>query len=280
MDNGQLDLEKLSKSQMVLLTLFVSFMTSIATGIVTVSLMEQAPPAITETVNRVVERTVERVVTGQTAAAAEPVTKTVVVKEADLIPKAVETASPSIVRLYSGDATSSAFLGLGVILDANGQIAVDSSELSGTKEISVELSGSMRVPATFVSGDDSTGISYLSGATSTKDGRVAWNPVQISPQPVLGQTVVLVTGRSAAKVAQGLVTAISHLGDETATEKGILETDLAKDVIMPGSPIIDTSGALIGVSTKTSRTSDESSFVASSLIVPSKSEVKEKKTGN
>ena len=35
-----MDLEKLNKSQIVLLTLLVSFVTSIATGIVTVALMQ------------------------------------------------------------------------------------------------------------------------------------------------------------------------------------------------------------------------------------------------
>src|SRR3989344_5406724 len=64
-----MDVERLSKSQIILLTLLVSFVTSIATGIVTVSLMEQAPPSISQSVNRIVERTVEKVVpSGQSAA--------------------------------------------------------------------------------------------------------------------------------------------------------------------------------------------------------------------
>jgi len=53
-----MEMEKLNKSQIVLLTLLVSFVTLIATGVVTVSLMDQAPPAIAQTVNRIVERTV------------------------------------------------------------------------------------------------------------------------------------------------------------------------------------------------------------------------------
>src|SRR5216683_1812644 len=101
-----MDIEKLTKSQIVLLTLLISFMTSIATGIVTVSLMQQAPPAITETVNRVVEHTVEKVVQGQVASVAVPQpSKTVVVKESDLIPQAVTTVSASIVRIFSNDTT-------------------------------------------------------------------------------------------------------------------------------------------------------------------------------
>ena len=54
--DAAMDMEELSKSQIILLTLLVSFVTSIATGIVTVSLMNQAPPAIAQTVNRIIER--------------------------------------------------------------------------------------------------------------------------------------------------------------------------------------------------------------------------------
>jgi len=52
---------------------------------VTVSLMQQAPPEITPTVNRVVEHTVERGVQGQAAAAAmlRRHHETVVIKESD-----------------------------------------------------------------------------------------------------------------------------------------------------------------------------------------------------
>ena len=94
-----MDLEELSKSQIILLTLLVSFVTSIATGIVTVSLMDQAPPAIAQTVNRIVERTVEKVVSlpSQTAAAVTT-EKTVVIKESDLISDAVAKMTPFAIN--------------------------------------------------------------------------------------------------------------------------------------------------------------------------------------
>ncbi len=53
--------EDLNKNQIILLTLLVSFVTSIATGIVTVTLIDQAPAPVAQTINQIVERTIERV---------------------------------------------------------------------------------------------------------------------------------------------------------------------------------------------------------------------------
>ena len=65
-----MNLEQLTKHQIVLLTLLVSFVTSIATGIVTVSLMDQAPAGVTRVVNQIVEHTVEKVIPATQSAAA------------------------------------------------------------------------------------------------------------------------------------------------------------------------------------------------------------------
>ncbi|MDP2593910.1 MAG: hypothetical protein Q8P36_01040, partial [bacterium] len=56
-----MDFEGLSKSQLVLLTILVNFITSVATGILTVSLLDHAPAYVTQTVSRVVEHTIETV---------------------------------------------------------------------------------------------------------------------------------------------------------------------------------------------------------------------------
>src|SRR3989344_1915088 len=56
-----MDLEDLNKSQLILLTVLVNFVTSVATGILTVSLLDTAPAIVTQTVNKIVEHTVETV---------------------------------------------------------------------------------------------------------------------------------------------------------------------------------------------------------------------------
>src|SRR3569832_1472863 len=110
-----MDIEQLNKSQIVLLTLLVSFVTSIATGIVTVSLMDQAPPVVAQTVNRVIERTIETVAAtstakGQPAAAVVTQQKTVVINQSDLVSQAVQKIAPSIVHIYTRDSVAPQFL--------------------------------------------------------------------------------------------------------------------------------------------------------------------------
>jgi hypothetical protein len=54
-------MEHLNKAQIVLLTLFVSFVASMATGIVVVTLMQQSPEPVAQTITKVIERTIEKV---------------------------------------------------------------------------------------------------------------------------------------------------------------------------------------------------------------------------
>ena len=89
-------MEDLTKTQLVLLTLFVSFITSIATGIVTVTLLDEAPAEVTRTIDRVVERTIERVIPGRSPFPAKEV---VLVREENQIPKAAKEGLSKIVRI-------------------------------------------------------------------------------------------------------------------------------------------------------------------------------------
>ncbi|MEJ0053401.1 MAG: hypothetical protein WDN10_01565 [bacterium] len=97
-----MNIEDLNKSQLLLLTILVNFITSIATGILTVSLLDQAPPIVTQTVNRIVEQTVQTVTPG----ASSVITKqtTVVDKQQDLVVAAIAAQAARTVRVYDTDA--------------------------------------------------------------------------------------------------------------------------------------------------------------------------------
>ena len=263
-----MDIERLSKVQIVLLTLLVSFVTSIATGIVTVSLMDQAPPFVEQTVNRVIERTVQTVTPGQSAAVAVTQEKTVVVKESDLISQAVAKMTPSVVRLYTSSTESPTFLGLGLVLDSSGTIVTDIDVLGDNADAVAQLSSGAHVRSFVSARDTSTGIARMKSATTTVEGKVpSWTPVTISGEhPTLGSTVVTLSGNAIARIESGIITA---LVPASATTPQIIDTDIAEASIMDGSPLLDTGGNLIGVSTKVARASSNQGFVSAAILTGS-----------
>lgn len=256
------DIERLNKSQIVLLTLLVSFVTSIATGIVTVSLMDQAPPAIAQTVNRVIERTVETVnpteTSGQTAATVVTQEKTIVVKETDLISQAVEKASQSIVRIY-GSGDTPLLIALGVVLDSKGSIVTDSSVLSGS-DYTVALPDGTRVRMFVKARDKDNRLAFLQPATTT-DAAPKWTPAAIaSDRVVLGSTVVGLAGRTVSRILPGVVTSM--------LSETIIDTSVDEGAILPGSAIVNTDGNIVGVSTGESRSSSDSAYTSAILLLP------------
>ena len=258
-----MDIEQLSKSQIVLLTLLVSFVTSIATGIVTVSLMEQAPPIVAQTVNRIVEHTVETVVpaaSGQAAATVVTQEKTIVVHESEQISKAVEKIAPSLVRLYASEADDALFLGLGIVMDASGMIIADTAAVSSLNSAFVALPDGSRVPSTVTARNTAAGVVFLA-ATSTEAVQPTWVPAKFAAaNPILGQSIVTLSGRTASRVAQGIVAALM-------AEATVIDTDIASGSITSGSPLLNLDGAVVGVSTGASRASSQSGYLSSSVIL-------------
>lgn len=56
-----MDIKDLNKPQLILLVLLVSFVVSIATGVSVVSLMQQEPTTVTQTINKVIQHTIEKI---------------------------------------------------------------------------------------------------------------------------------------------------------------------------------------------------------------------------
>lgn len=207
-------MENLTKHQLVLVALLISFVTSIATGIVTVSLMDQAPKAVTQTINRVVERTVERVVT-EPSKSKDIVRETIVVKEEDKIIEAIEKNAKSLVRIYKTEPTLSAenplkaFVGLGIIISEEGDIATDAAVISPASSYSVILSDSkeyaIKIRSTFP--QENKIIEFLKIIPNEKE-TIFLTPAILADSDTLklGQTVIFLGGKLMNSVAIGIIT--------------------------------------------------------------------------
>lgn len=268
------DLEKLNKSQIVLLTLLVSFVTSIATGIVTITLMEQAPPAVTQTVNRIVERTVEKVAPAAQVAAATTITeKTVVVREADLIAKAAAKATPSVVRMYVPGKDEEGkdvqlFVGYAVVSNSDGILLADAGTPDGALTI-IRFDGT-ETGGKVLERPSGAKVVRIQAATSTikneKPETIQWIPATFSAGiPELGQSVITIAGRSSPRVAEGIITALSGSEAKDMKERTV-ETDIGVDSFGAGSPLLNLNGEVVGLATRATREIG-SAFLASPGIV-------------
>lgn len=265
-----MNMEELTKSQIVLLTLLVSFVTSIATGIVTVSLVQQAPPAITQTVSRVIQETVQTVSpqkSGQPAAAATVTQeKTVVLNESDLVSEAVAQASASVVRLYAGPVEPDNFAGLGVVLTADGTVAADADSLPDIPDAVAVLPDGTQTQMLVRKRDAAADIAYLQPATSTTQAAISWTPIAIAgDHAVLGQEIIALSGGAVPRIASGLVVALAPSG-AASTSPQVVETDVAGSSLLSGSPLIDEQGALVGISTGNARSVNASGFISASVL--------------
>ena len=155
-----MDIKDLNKPQLILLAVLLSFVTSIATGITTVTLMQQAPASFTAPVNRVIKQTVEKIqqVEGKT------ITQTVIVKEEDLVVDAIAKNQGSIFSvtkevLGTDNLTTEESVGKGFAISTDGTVVVDGNfVVSGGVYFLKNDSGKFK--ATFVSTDKS-GFSLL-----------------------------------------------------------------------------------------------------------------------
>lgn len=267
--NIDMDIERLTKAQIVLLTLLISFVTSIATGIVTVTLLDQAPPAVTQTINRVVERTVERVVPGETQGASV-ITKevTTVVKEEDLIPQSITKSSKSLVRVFRITSDGPVFSGLGVIASHDGIIATDSALVTEGGTYSVELSDGEEFETEIIenSANEATALLKMVSEETLSLFPIGFSDINALK---LGQTVIVLSGVKQTSVSTGIIGGLNEeeivisdggsnvVGEEeekqTISVLNSISTTVDKSDVLKGSPLINIFGEVVGISTFESR---------------------------
>ena len=173
-----------------------------------------------------------------------------------------------MVRIYATGTEGDLFLGMGIVIDAKGTIAIDESSLGDAAPMFVDIGGGAHVSSALLARDSATGLAYLSASTSTVDGKpLSWTPAMLSNKnPGIGETVVLLSGKTATRIATGIITALSPLSEGIKDAIQVLDTSVTKNDILSGSPIMNTEGNILGVSTGASRASSETGFIAAKAI--------------
>jgi len=236
-----MDLEHLNKKQVLLLSLLVSFVASIATGIVTVSLMEQAPPQVAATVNHIVERTVQQMVPVAGPATVSTTVKTVVVKNDDLAAQSIASVRKSIIRIVDKTAPDT-LVARGIIIDAKGTAITDHSSLDAALSYEAILSDGSRVPVELRASASSTSVSImtvtlkLSSTTPALTAATFADPSKLA----LGQSVLRIGGDGEDVVGDGIISSLPPSGKWVQSSVG---------ATMPGSVIVNLFGEVVGIMT-------------------------------
>ncbi len=236
-EHRPVEIKDLNKTQLILLAILLSFVISIATGIVTVTLMQQAPTGVTQTINRVVQQTIEKVVPDYTPGK----TQTVVVKEDDLVVDAVAKARAGIFPIFtSKDAASSIAdaysLGGGLFLASSATFDAAHTYTAKVGDVFVDIK---------VTASSPLGFSLLSIAdpkVATKDlpKIVFGKDADVKP----GQTAVIVSLES---VSKGTVQSVSMIDPKDKTAGNTIEIAPSPTAHSDGALAVNLDGSAIGL---------------------------------
>ncbi|KKT81803.1 MAG: hypothetical protein A3B07_00790 [Candidatus Yonathbacteria bacterium RIFCSPLOWO2_01_FULL_43_27] len=246
-------MEYLTRSQIILLALFVSFVSSMATGVVVVTLMQQSPEPVRQIITNVVEKTIEKVV----PTIVEKPGKTVVVKDEDLMVLAIERNAKSVVAFTTTGAEGEIFsAGVGVIISKEGLIITDKANFNSGLLATTINDTKYTLEVVQNAKEGSLVLGKLVPATSLASTTPAqvFTPVTFGNPGVLkvGQTAIVIGGRDGKTVATGF---INRLDTHTTTNKETKEEITILDNIglsqrfagtSNGAPIITLAGEVVG----------------------------------
>jgi len=252
-------MEHLTKQQIVLLTLLVSFVSSIATGIVTVSLLDQAPPAVTQTINRVVERTIEKAVSASTST--PQVTKeTIVVKDDQAVVSAISKTSPAVVRIHGRfiGAQNDDYLGLGVVVSSKGFIVARVS-VDDRGTFTATLDGGNIVNLNLIAKDGKTGLILFQAEQGAGPVEArTYTPAKLgdSDGVQLGQSIIALGGEREVTVLSGIVSSIVRDGavrPNGVPAVSLIRSSVSDESALSHSILVNLAGEVIGFKYGSSR---------------------------
>ena len=240
-------MESLSKHQLILLALLISFVTSLATGIVTVSLMDQSP-VVTRTVSQVIEKTIQQISPQDAAVVSAPTFE-------DQTAAAVEKVNRSIVTMKSRDGKTIG--GMGLVVSKTGVILTDKSVIAKLVDYEAVLSDLTAVPVVVIQSQIDGDVVFLSPITP--NAKTDFIPIRIAETPQLGQAVFSLSGTSTQMLLPGIMTEVTT-STGSAEAANVFKASMSSLKILPGSPLFNIKGDVIGVHTSALHVSEASQF--------------------
>ncbi len=227
-----MDIKDLNKPQLIMLALLLSFVTSIATGITTVTLMQQAPSSVTVPINRIVRQTVEKIV----PVPGKETVQTIVIKEEDLVVDAIAKNKSAVFSITKKAQDIDGNIievsaGQGFAISTEGFIAADGTLVPGSGIYYVE-NDSGKFNADFIS-LDKNGFSLLKiGTPLDEKNEIAFTV------PAFGDLSKMKTGQKVL-VLGNTISSFIFDGDEN------IKINVAKS--NAGGLVLDLDGEVIGI---------------------------------
>jgi len=239
-------MNNLNNQQLILLAILVSFVTSIATGIFTVALLDQAPPSVTSTINRVVERTIEVITPTEKETIVRE--KIVVDRSGEVVVSAIESATPALLEvgtLVRGEASSTKIFikkSIGFFISPEGTLIAPSDTLTGDdifyarqigKDTFIELS--------LVARSQEKNLAVLTATGNTV--KFPYLSIAGSGSISAGQTAIVLDSK---EVSVTFISQILASSGKDASYKVYFEN--SGDI--EGRPVVNVEGKVIGVLSK------------------------------
>jgi serine protease Do len=187
----------------------------------------------------------------------------------------VAAATPSVVTItadgvsargFAGNQIPTSGVGSGVILTGDGYILTNKHVVQGSQSLTVKLSDGTEYPATLITESPDTDLALIkvdaNGLTAATIGD--------SDTIEVGETAVAIgspLGTYTETVTRGIVSALGRtitVQDETTgrpeTLTGLIQTDAAINPGNSGGPLLDATGAVIGINTAVSSNAEGLGF--------------------
>lgn len=230
-----MNIEDLSKAQLLLLTVMVNFVVSIATGVLTVSLLDQAPVQVSQGVDRIVEHTIQTIATP--IQVVNPI-KSIATGSATPAPTPEQQMTAAVgadlartVLIYKG-ATTTPSLAFGTYLPKSRAVVTATTDALPDEAI-IQFSDGSTLPAS--ASHSSTNITVYGFADEAKLPQAPDAALVDTGKLKQGQTLVALTKDSAA--VTGIISKVGASGS--------IETNLAG--VPAGAGVVDLAGRVVGI---------------------------------